>query len=63
MAGKMSRSLSLTNRHKKGDEMNILICIKRILDPEIPPTKFKLDSESIRVLPALTAKLKDLLAT
>jgi len=31
--------------------MNIIVCIKQILDPEIPPAKFKLDSESKRVVP------------
>jgi electron transfer flavoprotein beta subunit len=31
--------------------MNIIVCIKQILDPEIPPAKFRLDSESKRVIP------------
>ncbi len=31
--------------------MNIIVCIKKIPDPEIPPAKFKLDSEAKRVLP------------
>jgi electron transfer flavoprotein beta subunit len=31
--------------------MNIVVCIKKIQDPEIPPTKFKLDTEAKRVLP------------
>jgi electron transfer flavoprotein beta subunit len=31
--------------------MNIVVCIKQILDPEIPPAKFKLDAESKRVIP------------
>ena len=31
--------------------MNIVVCIKKIPDPEIPPAKFKLDAESMRVLP------------
>jgi electron transfer flavoprotein beta subunit len=31
--------------------MNILVCIKKIPDPEIPPAKFKLDTEAMRVLP------------
>lgn len=31
--------------------MNIIVCVKQILDPEIPPAKFRLDSESKRVLP------------
>jgi len=31
--------------------MNIIVCIKQILDPEMPPAKFKLDSESKRVVP------------
>ncbi len=31
--------------------MNIVVCIKKIPDPKIPPAKFKLDSEAMRVLP------------
>jgi electron transfer flavoprotein beta subunit len=31
--------------------MNIIVCIKKIPDPEIPPAKFKLDSEAMRVIP------------
>lgn len=31
--------------------MNIIVCVKQILDPEIPPAKFKLDSASKRVIP------------
>lgn len=31
--------------------MNIIVCVKQILDPEIPPAKFKLDIESRRVIP------------
>jgi electron transfer flavoprotein beta subunit len=31
--------------------MNIVVCIKKIPDPEIPPAKFKLDTEAKRVLP------------
>lgn len=31
--------------------MNIIVCVKQILDPEIPPAKFRLDSESKRVTP------------
>lgn len=31
--------------------MNIVVCIKKIPDPEIPPAKFKLDTESMQVLP------------
>ena len=31
--------------------MNIIVCAKQILDPEIPPAKFKLDAESMRVIP------------
>lgn len=32
--------------------MDIVVCIKQILDPEIPPAKFKLDTEAMRVIPA-----------
>lgn len=31
--------------------MNIVVCIKKIPDPEIPPAKFKLDTDTMRVLP------------
>lgn len=31
--------------------MNIIVCVKQILDPEIPPAKFRLDPESKRVIP------------
>ncbi|MGD9346210.1 MAG: electron transfer flavoprotein subunit beta/FixA family protein [Candidatus Aminicenantes bacterium] len=31
--------------------MKIIVCIKKIPDPEIPPAKFRLDSKTMRVLP------------
>jgi electron transfer flavoprotein beta subunit len=31
--------------------MKIVVCIKKIPDPEIPPAKFKLDTKAMRVLP------------
>jgi len=31
--------------------MNIIVCVKQIPDPEIPPVKFKLDTESKCVIP------------
>lgn len=31
--------------------MNIIVCVKKIPDPEIPPAKFKLDEKSLRVIP------------
>jgi len=31
--------------------LNIIVCVKQVPDPEIPPAKFRLDSESKRVLP------------
>ena len=31
--------------------MNIIVCVKQVLDPDIPPAKFRLDAESKRVLP------------
>ncbi len=31
--------------------MKIIVCVKQILDPEIPPSKFKLESQSLRVVP------------
>jgi electron transfer flavoprotein beta subunit len=31
--------------------MNIIVCVKQVLDPEIPPAKFKIDPEAKRVVP------------
>jgi electron transfer flavoprotein beta subunit len=31
--------------------LNIIVCVKQVLDPEIPPAKFRLDSGSKRVIP------------
>ncbi|MFH2012894.1 MAG: electron transfer flavoprotein subunit beta/FixA family protein [Pseudomonadota bacterium] len=31
--------------------MNIVVCVKQVLDPEIPPAKFKIDPEAKRVVP------------
>jgi electron transfer flavoprotein beta subunit len=31
--------------------LNIIVCAKQILDPEVPPAKFRLDSETKRVIP------------
>jgi len=31
--------------------MHIIVCVKEIQDPEIPPSKFKLDEEAKRVIP------------
>ena len=31
--------------------MNIIVCVKKIQDPEIPPAKFNLDSEALKVIP------------
>lgn len=31
--------------------MNIIVCIKQVLDPEIPPAKFKIDPETKQVVP------------
>ena len=31
--------------------MNMIVCIKQILDPDIPPAKFKVDSEGLKVVP------------
>ncbi len=31
--------------------MNIIVCIKQILDPEIPPAKFRIDAGARRVIP------------
>lgn len=31
--------------------MNIVVCIKKIPDPEIPPAKFRLDTAAMQVLP------------
>ena len=31
--------------------MNIIVCVKQVLDPEIPPAKFKIDTETKKVIP------------
>jgi electron transfer flavoprotein beta subunit len=31
--------------------MNIIVCVKQVLDPEIPPAKFKIDPEKKEVIP------------
>ncbi len=31
--------------------MNIIVCIKQVIDPEAPPASFKIDSQSNRVIP------------
>ncbi len=31
--------------------MNIIVCVKQVLDPEIPPAKFKIDPEAKQVVP------------
>jgi electron transfer flavoprotein beta subunit len=31
--------------------LNIVVCVKQVLDPEIPPAKFRLDPEAKRVMP------------
>src|SRR5574340_410589 len=31
--------------------MNIVVCVKQVLDPEIPPSKFKIDPETKQVVP------------
>ena len=31
--------------------MNIIVCVKQVLDPEIPPAKFKIDAEAKEVIP------------
>jgi len=35
----------------EGTELNTIVCIKQIPDPEIPPAKFRLDSEGKQVVP------------
>ncbi len=30
--------------------MDIVVCVKQIMDPEIPPSKFKIDSEAKRII-------------
>jgi len=32
--------------------LNIIVCVKQVLDPEIPPAKFRLDPEAKRVIPS-----------
>lgn len=36
---------------RKEANLNIIVCIKQVLDPQIPPAKFKLDSQGKRVIP------------
>jgi electron transfer flavoprotein beta subunit len=43
--------MSLDERKNKGVTLNIIVCVKQVLDPQIPPAKFKIDSEVKRVLP------------
>jgi electron transfer flavoprotein beta subunit len=31
--------------------MHIIVCVKQVLDPEIPPAKFKIDPETKKVIP------------
>lgn len=31
--------------------MNIVVCVKQILDPEIPPSRFKIDPVAMKVIP------------
>jgi len=31
--------------------MNIIVLIKQIIDPEMPPSKFKIDTQAKRVIP------------
>ena len=31
--------------------MNTIVCVKQVLDPEIPPAKFKIDPEAKHVIP------------
>jgi electron transfer flavoprotein beta subunit len=43
--------MSLDERNNKGVTLNIIVCVKQVLDPQIPPAKFKIDSEAKRVQP------------
>jgi electron transfer flavoprotein beta subunit len=36
---------------RRGDDMNIIVCVKQVLDPEIPPAKFKIDPGTKQVIP------------
>ena len=33
--------------------MNIIVCVKQVLDPEMQPASFKVDAANNRVLPPL----------
>ena len=33
--------------------MNTIVCVKQVLDPEIPPAKFKIDPETKKVIPPI----------
>jgi electron transfer flavoprotein beta subunit len=43
--------MSLDERNNKGVTLNIIVCVKQVLDPQIPPAKFKIDSEAKRIIP------------
>jgi electron transfer flavoprotein beta subunit len=43
-------SASATNTVKE-TSMNIIVCMKQVLDPEIPPVKFKVDTGALKVVP------------
>lgn len=42
--------LSMDRTEKGVAKMNIIVCVKQIMDPELPPAKFRLDAEGKRVL-------------
>lgn len=35
----------------EGGEMEIIVCVKKVLDPDLPPSKFTVDIEKNRVIP------------
>jgi electron transfer flavoprotein beta subunit len=36
---------------EEGSAMNIIVCVKQVLDPELPPAAFKIDPEAKRAIP------------
>lgn len=45
--------VSVSNTAKKGglEGLNIVVCVKQVLDPEIPPAKFRIDAAAKKVIP------------
>src|SRR5574341_372547 len=40
-----------TQSNQERNSMNIIVCVKQVLDPEIPPAKFKIDPAAKQLVP------------